>query len=209
MEYDRSRLNAEIEEMEARRAAEARAREAAAEREARGPAYRGVLRRIRAGIKAGRAEARELREARAQPYREYDEAHPSDLGRKVGRVVERTRPATDAIAKAAAAAARKTRQTSRKALQEMAKAAREQQRRQREQQRRLNAQQPAPARRGKSRKTQRAAPLLPPPPPARRPVNPLAGLDDMLIQPGPNRQKKKGGSKRRDDPFGLKGFRLM
>lgn len=109
MEYDRSRLNAEIAEMEARRAAEARARQDALEREQRGPVYRGVLTRIREGIKAGREEVREQREAQKKMYRKYDEAHPSEIGKKLGRVVERAAPVTEALA-ASAKAARKAAQ---------------------------------------------------------------------------------------------------
>ena len=109
MDYDRSRLNAEIAEMEARRAAEARARQDALEREQRGPVYRGALTRIREGIKAGRKELREQREAQKKMYRKYDEAHPSEIGKKLGRVVERAAPVTEALA-ASAKAARKAEQ---------------------------------------------------------------------------------------------------
>jgi hypothetical protein len=109
MDYDRSRLNAEIAEMEARRAAEARARQDALEREQRGPVYRGALTRIREGIKAGRKELREQREAQKKMYRKYDEAHPSEIGKKLGRVVERAAPVTEALA-ASAKAARKAAQ---------------------------------------------------------------------------------------------------
>lgn len=109
MDYDRSRLNAEIAEMEARRAAEARARQDALEREQRGPVYRGALTRIREGIKAGREELREQREAQKKMYRKYDEQHPSEIGKKLGRVVERAAPVTEALA-ASAKAARKAAQ---------------------------------------------------------------------------------------------------
>lgn len=208
MDYDRSRLNAEIAEMEARRAAEARARQDALEREQRGPVYRGALARIREGIRAGREEAREVRAARARVYREYDETHPSEIGKKLGRVVERAGPVAEPVSRLAS----KTATATKKALQKAAEAAREQQRRQREQQRRLREQQATQVRRGKSRKAQRAAAPPPPPPPARRPINPLAGLDDMLIQQGPKRpktQKRKKKRGKRDDPFDLGGFRLM
>lgn len=103
MDYDRSRLNAEIAEMEARRAAEARARQDALEREQRGPVYRGVISRFREGIKAGREEVRKQREAQKKIYRKYDEQHPSEIGKKVGRVVERAAPTKKVLSRAARA----------------------------------------------------------------------------------------------------------
>lgn len=193
MDYDRSRLNAEIAEMEARRAAEARARQDALEREQRGPVYRGALTRIREGIKAGREELREQREAQKKMYRKYDEAHPSEIGKKLGRVVERAAPVTEAAVastkKTISRAARATKQTLAASAKAARKAAQENQRRSRT------------TRGGRKARS--------------KPVRMRSGLDDMTrlddlmpAQSRPKTQKKKKKS-RRDDPFDLGGFRLM
>ena len=189
MDYDRSRLNAEIAEMEARRAAEARARQDALEREQRGPVYRGALTRIREGIRAGRAEARTAREERARVHREYDEAHPSEIGKKLGRVVERAAPVTEALA-ASAKAARK--------------AAQENQRRSRDEWKARPTRDRQTTRATRDERTARS-----------KPVRMRSGLDDMTrlddLMPAPSRPKtqKKKKKSRRDDPFDLGGFRLM
>ena len=193
MEYDRTRLNAEIEEMEARRAAEARARQDALEREQRGPVYRGVLTRIREGIKAGREEVRKQREAQKKMYRKYDEAHPSEYGRKIGRVVERAAPVTEAAVastkKTISRAARATKQTLAASAKAARKAAQENQRRSRT------------IRGGRTARS--------------KPVRMRSGLDDMTrlddLMPASSRPKtqKKKKKSRRDDPFDLGGFRLM
>lgn len=60
----------------------------------RGPAYRGILRRLNAGIKAGRQEAAAARAEQEKISRQYDEQHPSDLGKKIGRTIERAAPVT-------------------------------------------------------------------------------------------------------------------
>ncbi len=193
MDYDRSRLNAEIAEMEARRAAEARARQDALEREQRGPVYRGALTRIREGIKAGRKELREQREAQKKMYRKYDEAHPSEIGKKIGRVVERAAPVTEAAVastkKTISRAARATKQTLAASAKAARKAAQENQRR---------------SRTTRGGRTTRS-----------KPVRMRSGLDDMTrlddLMPAPSRPKtqKKKKKSRRDDPFDLGGFRLM
>jgi hypothetical protein len=193
MDYDRSRLNAEIAEMEARRAAEARARQDALEREQRGPVYRGALTRIREGIKAGREELREQREAQKKMYRKYDEAHPSEIGKKLGRVVERAAPVTEAAVastkKTISRAARATKQTLAASAKAARKAAQENQRR---------------SRTTRGGRTTRS-----------KPVRMRSGLDDMTrlddLMPAPSRPKtqKKKKKSRRDDPFDLGGFRLM
>ena len=193
MDYDRSRLNAEIAEMEARRAAEARARQDALEREQRGPVYRGALTRIREGIKAGRKELREQREAQKKMYRKYDEAHPSEIGKKLGRVVERAAPVTEAAVastkKTLSRAARATKQTLAASAKAARKAAQENQRQ---------------SRTTRGGRTTRS-----------KPVRMRSGLDDMTrlddLMPAPSRPKtqKKKKKSRRDDPFDLGGFRLM
>ena len=193
MDYDRSRLNAEIAEMEARRAAEARARQDALEREQRGPVYRGALTRIREGIKAGREELREQREAQKKMYRKYDEQHPSEIGKKLGRVVERAAPVTEAAVastkKTISRAARATKQTLAASAKAARKAAQENQRR---------------SRTTRGGRTTRS-----------KPVRMRSGLDDMTrlddLMPAPSRPKtqKKKKKSRRDDPFDLGGFRLM
>jgi len=193
MEYDRTRLNAEIEEMEARRAAEARARQDALEREQRGPVYRGVLTRIREGIKAGREEVRKQREAQKKMYRKYDEQHPSEYGRKIGRVVERAAPVTEAAVastkKTISRAARATKQTLAASAKAARKFAQENQRRSRT------------IRGGRTARS--------------KPVRMRSGLDDMTrlddLMPASSRPKtqKKKKKSRRDDPFDLGGFRLM
>lgn len=193
MDYDRSRLNAEIAEMEARRAAEARARQDALEREQRGPVYRGALTRIREGIRAGREELREQREAQKKMYRKYDEAHPSEIGKKLGRVVERAAPVTEAAVastkKTISRAARATKQTLAASAKAARKAAQENQRR---------------SRTTRGGRTTRS-----------KPVRMRSGLDDMTrlddLMPAPSRPKtqKKKKKSRRDDPFDLGGFRLM
>jgi len=193
MEYDRTRLNAEIAEMEARRAAEARARQDALEREQRGPVYRGVLTRIREGIKAGREEVRKQREAQKKMYRKYDEQHPSEYGRKIGRVVERAAPVTEAAVastkKTISRAARATKQTLAASAKAARKAAQENQRRSRT------------IRGGRTARS--------------KPVRMRSGLDDMTrlddLMPASSRPKtqKKKKKSRRDDPFDLGGFRLM
>ena len=187
MDYDRSRLNAEIAEMEARRAAEARARQDALEREQRGPVYRGALTRIREGIRAGREELREQREAQKKMYRKYDEQHPSEYGKKIGRVVERAAPAAKAVAQTAKKAAPQVKRVAASAAARMLEP-------------------PRPRRSG----------------PARGPVNPLGGLDDMLIggsrptQPKRKPEKKAKKKSRRTpardtryDLYGLGDFRLL
>ncbi|MFA5407572.1 MAG: hypothetical protein WC343_02250 [Bacilli bacterium] len=183
-EFDRSKLNAEIEAMEAKRAADARAREEAAERERRGPAYRGVISRVREGIKAGREELREQREAQKKVYRKYDEQHPSEYGKQIGRVVERAAPAAKVVT-----------QTAKRAAPQVKKVV-----------------------------VSAAARMLEPPRPrrsgaARGPVNPLGGLDGMLIggsQPKRKPEKKAKKKSRRTpardrsyDPYGLGDFRLL
>jgi len=193
MEYDRTRLNAEIAEMEARRAAEARARQDALEREQRGPVYRGVLTRIREGIKAGREEVRKQREAQKKMYRKYDEQHPSEYGRKIGRVVERAAPVTEAAVastkKTISRAARATKQTLAASAKAARKFAQENQRRSRT------------IRGGRTARS--------------KPVRMRSGLDDMTrlddLMPASSRPKtqKKKKKSRRDDPFDLGGFRLM
>jgi len=193
MEYDRTRLNAEIEEMEARRAAEARARQDALEREQRGPVYRGALTRFREGIKAGREEVRKQREAQKKMYRKYDEQHPSEYGRKIGRVVERAAPVTEAAVastkKTISRAARATKQTLAASAKAARKAAQENQRRSRT------------IRGGRTARS--------------KPVRMRSGLDDMTrlddLMPASSRPKtqKKKKKSRRDDPFDLGGFRLM
>ena len=190
LDYDRSRLNAEIEEMEARRAAEARARQDALEREQRGPVYRGVISRFREGIKAGREEVRKQREAQKKIYRKYDEQHPSEIGKKVGRVVERAAPTKKILARAARATG--------KMLVASAKAARkfaqENQRRSWDERR---------ARPTRGRRTIRET----------RPVRMRSWLDDMTrlddLMPASSRPKTQKKKSRRDDPFNLGGFRLM
>lgn len=189
MYYDRSRLNAEIEEMEARRAAEARARQDALEREQRGPVYRGALTRFREGIKAGREEVRKQREAQKKIYRKYDEAHPSEIGKKVGRVVERAAPTKKILSRAA----RATGQMLVASAKAARKFAQENQRRSWDERR---------ARPTRGRRTIRAT----------RPVRIRSGLDDMTrlddLMPASSRPKTQKKS-RRDDPFNLGGFRLM
>lgn len=192
LDYDRSRLNAEIEEMEARRAAEARARQDALEREQRGPVYRGALTRIREGIKTGREEVRKQREAQKKIYRKYDEQHPSEIGKKVGRVVERAAPTKKVLSRAA----RATRQMLVASAKAARKFAQENQRRSWDERR---------ARPTRGRRTIRAT----------RPVRMRSGLDDMTrlddLMPASSRPKtqKKKKKSRRDDPFDLGGFRLM
>jgi len=192
MEYDRTRLNAEIEEMEARRAAEARARQDALEREQRGPVYRGALTRMREGIKAGREEVRKQREAQKKMYRKYDEQHPSEYGRKIGRVVERAAPVTEAAVastkKTLSRAARATKQTLAASAKAARKAAQENQRQSR-------------ATRGG--RTTRSKPVR-----MRSRLDDMTRLDDIVpTSSRPKTQKKK--KSRRDDPFDLGGFRLM
>jgi hypothetical protein len=188
--FDRSKLNAEIEAMEAKRAADARAREEAVEREKRGPAYRGVISRVREGIKAGREELREQREqreAQKKVYRKYDEQHPSEYGKTIGRVVERAAPAAKAVTQTAKKAAPQVKRVAASAAARMLEP-------------------PRPRRSG----------------PARGPVNPLGGLDDMLIggsrptqpkrKPEKRAKKKSRRSSARDtryDPYGLGDFRLL
>ena len=189
MYYDRSRLNAEIEEMEARRAAEARARQDALEREQRGPVYRGVLTRFREGIKAGREEVRKQQEAQKKMYRKYDEAHPSEIGKKVGRVVERAAPTKKVLSRAARATGQMVVASAKAAR----KIAQENQRRSWDEWR---------ARSTRGRRTIRAT----------RPVRMRSGLDDMTrlddLMPASSRPKTQKKS-RRDDPFDFGGFRLM
>lgn len=208
MDYDRSRLNAEIAEMEARRAAEARARQDALEREQRGPVYRGALTRIREGIRAGRAEARTAREERAQVHREYDEAHPSEIGKKIGRVVERAAPVTEAAVastkKTLSRAARATKQTLAASAKAARKAAQENQRRSRDEWKARPTRDRQTTRATRDERTARS-----------KPVRMRSGLDDMTrlddLMPAPSRPKtqKKKKKSRRDDPFDLGGFRLM
>lgn len=189
MYYDRSRLNAEIEEMEARRAAEARARQDALEREQRGPVYRGALTRFREGIKAGREEVRKQREAQKKMYRKYDEAHPSEYGKKIGRVVERAAPTKKVLSRAARATGQMVVASAKAAR----KFAQESQRRAWDERR---------ARPTRGRRTIRAT----------RPVRMRSGLDDMTrlddLMPASSRPKTQKKS-RRDDPFDFGGFRLM
>lgn len=196
MYYDRSRLNAEIAEMEARRAAEARARQDALEREQRGPVYRGALTRFREGIKAGREEVRKQREAQKKMYRKYDEQHPSEIGKKVGRVVERAAPTKKILARAA----RATGQMLVASAKAARKFAQENQRRSWDDQRRSWDERRARPTRG--RRTIRAT----------RPVRMRSWLDDMTrlddLMPASSRPKTQKKS-RRDDPFNLGGFRLM
>lgn len=181
MDYDRSRLNAEIAEMEARRAAEARARQDALEREQRGPVYRGVLTRIREGIKAGREEVRKQREAQKKVYRRYDEAHPSEIGKKLGRVVERAAPTKKIVARAA----RATKQMLVASAKAARKVAQENQRR------------------SWDERKARSKPVR-----MRSRLDDMTRLDDLMPAPSrPKTQKKK--KSRRDDPFDLGGFRLM
>lgn len=188
MYYDRSRLNAEIEEMEARRAAEARARQDALEREQRGPVYRGVLTRFREGIKAGREEVRKQREAQKKMYRKYDEAHPSEYGKKIGRVVERAAPTKKVLSRAARATGQMVVASAKAAR----KFAQESQRRSWDE------------RRARPTRDERKA--------RSKPVRMRSGLDDMTrlddLMPAPSRPKTQKKS-RRDDPFNLGGFRLM
>ena len=201
MYYDRSRLNAEIAEMEARRAAEARARQDALEREQRGPVYRGVISRFREGIKAGREEVRKQREAQKKIYRKYDEQHPSEIGKKVGRVVERAAPTKEILARTARATGKMVVASAKAAR----KFAQENQRRAwLDDMTRLDDLMPASSRPTRGRRTIRAT----------RPVRMRSGLDDMTrlddLMPAssrPKTQKKK--KSRRDDPFNLGGFRLM
>lgn len=192
MDYDRSRLNAEIAEMEARRAAEARARQDALEREQRGPVYRGVLTRIREGIKAGREEVRKQREAQKKMYRKYDEQHPSEYGKKIGRVVERAAPVTEAAVastkKTISRAARATKQTLAASAKAARKAAQENQR--------------------QSRTTRGGRTTWSKPVRMRSRLDDMTRLDDLMPAPSrPKTQKKK--KSRRDDPFDLGGFRLL
>lgn len=186
--YDRSRLNAEIEEMEARRAAEARARQDALEREQRGPVYRGALTRFREGIKAGREEVRKQREAQKKMYRKYDEAHPSEYGKKIGRVVERAAPTKKVLSRAARATGQMVVASAKAAR----KFAQESQRRSWDE------------RRARPTRDERKA--------RSKPVRMRSGLDDMTrlddLMPAPSRPKTQKKS-RRDDPFNLGGFRLM
>jgi len=193
MDYDRSRLNAEIAEMEARRAAEARARQDALEREQRGPVYRGALTRIREGIKAGRKELREQREAQKKMYRKYDEAHPSEIGKKVGRVVERAAPVTEAAVastkKTISRAARATKQTLAASAKAARKAAQENQRR--------------------SRTTRGGRTTWSKPVRMRSRLDDMTRLDDLMPAPSRPKTQKKKKKSRRDDPFDLGGFRLM
>lgn len=188
MYYDRSRLNAEIEEMEARRAAEARARQDALEREQRGPVYRGALTRFREGIKAGREEVRKQREAQKKMYRKYDEAHPSEYGKKIGRVVERAAPTKKVLSRAARATGQMVVASAKAAR----KFAQESQRRSWDE------------RRARPTRDERKA--------RSKPVRMRSGLDDMTrlddLMPAPSRPKTQKKS-RRDDPFNLGGFRLM
>lgn len=185
MYYDRSRLNAEIEEMEARRVAEARARQDALEREQRGPVYRGALTRIREGIKTGREEVRKQREAQKKIYRKYDEQHPSEIGKKVGRVVERAAPTKKVLSRAARATG-KMLVASTKAARKFAQE---------------NQRQSRTTRGGRTARS--------------KPVRMRSGLDDMTrlddLMPASSRPKtqKKKKKSRRDDPFDFGGFRLM
>lgn len=193
MDYDRSRLNAEIAEMEARRAAEARARQDALEREQRGPAYRGVISRVREGIKAGREELREQREAQKKMYRKYDEQHPSEIGKKIGRVVERAAPVTEAAVastkKTISRAARATKQTLAASAKAARKAAQENQRQ---------------SRTTRGGWTTRSKPVR-----MRSRLDDMTRLDDLMPAPSRPKTQKKKKKSRRDDPFDLGGFRLM
>ena len=51
----------------------------------------------------GREEVRKQQEAQKKIYRKYDEAHPSEIGKKVGRVVERAAPTKKVLSRAARA----------------------------------------------------------------------------------------------------------
>ena len=199
LDYDRSRLNAEIAEMEARRAAEARARQDALEREQRGPVYRGALTRIREGIKAGREEVRKQREAQKKMYRKYDEQHPSEYGKKVGRVVERAAPTKKVLSRAA----RATRQMLVASAKAARKFAQESQRRSWDERRARPTRGRRTIRATRDERTTRS-----------KPVRMRSGLDDMTrlddLMPAPSRPKtQKKKKSRRDDPFDFGGFRLM
>lgn len=207
MEYDRTRLNAEIAEMEARRAAEARARQDALEREQRGPVYRGVLTRIREGIKAGREEVRKQREAREKMYRKYDEAHPSEYGKKIGRVVERAAPVTEAVGastkKVFSRAARATKQTLVASAKAARKAAQENQRRSWDERKARPTRGRRTIRATRDERTAQSKPVR-----MRSRLDDMTRLDDLMPAPSrPKTQKKK--KSRRDDPFDLGGFRLL
>lgn len=197
LDYDRSRLNAEIAEMEARRAAEARARQDALERKQRGPVYRGALTRIREGIKAGREEVRKQREAQKKMYRKYDEAHPSEIGKKVGRVVERAAPTKKVLSRAA----RATRQMLVASAKAARKFAQENQRRSWDERRARPTRGRRTIRATRDEWTARSKPVR-----MRSWLDDMTRLDDLM--PASSRPKTQKKS-RRDDPFDLGGFRLM
>ncbi len=149
----------------------------------RGPAYRGILRRLNAGIKAGRQEAAAARAEQEKISRQYDEQHPSDLGKKIGRTIERAAPVTRPLARSAKRAGRTLARQSKIAIQRYAAA---------------------------QERAQKAARKKAP---SSRPRTPLDGLEDMLITSpaSPATRKKKKRRKNPDnDPLGLgSGFRLL
>lgn len=197
--YDSTRLDAEIKELEEKRAAEVREREEAIEREQRGPAHRGLIRRLTEGIKAGRREAAAARAAQEKVYRKYDEEHPSDIGKRIGRTIERATPITEPVSRAAKTTGRTITKQSRAMLKKYAE-------------NQTRARKP-------SGKYRRPAPRRSPldgldgmligsaPAKKKQRSQPAGGLDDMLI--GAPSRKKKRRRESDDDPFDLGGFRLM
>lgn len=159
---------------------------------------RGALAAIKEGIKAGRDQARKEREERARAIEEYAREHPSDYGKKIGQAVEKAQPAIRPVARAAEQLGH--------GMKRMGGAAKDAL---------IAANTLTPTTRKASRKTAKKATgkatrRSGPAPVRRQPLDPLGGLDGMLIGSAPAKKKGKKRKQSNDDYYGLGGgFRLL
>ena len=154
------------------------------------PGVRGALAAIKEGIKTGREEARREHEEHTRAVEEYAREHPSDYGKKIGQVVEKAQPVIRPVARGAERVGRSLKRGGAAVKSGAVKAGKA------AWQRQVEIHTAAPRSRPRS-----------------RPLDPLSGLDGMLIGSTPKRkqQKKRKRSSRPDeDYFGLGGdFRLL
>lgn len=170
---------------------------------------RGALSAIKEGIKAGRDQARKEREERARATEQYARENPSEYGKKIGQAVEKAQPIIRPAARAAEQLGHGMKRMGGAAKDALILAAKESQKRQNA------ANTLTPTTRKASRKTSKKATgkatrRSGPAPVRRQPLDPLGGLDGMLIGSAPAKKKGKKRKQSNDDYYGLGGdFRLL
>ena len=132
----------------------------------------GIIRRIQKGIERGMTDERRRQERVRREREEYDQQHPSQTARKIGRLIQKAEPIKEPVARVAAVAASTAPKVARAAGQVASALIRE----------------PRAAHSEPRRKIEQGKRA----PPTRRPASFGTGLDDSLIGAGMVRPEKSG-----------------